>query len=233
MTDGSNKKVSGFMLFVIGTASIMGPWLLLTSQWIGYTGASVALAFAGCGLLCIPIALCYGELTAMFKNRGGTYEFVRAAFGREAGYWVSWTTIFSYVVVTLFQIVCVSMLLQYMFDFEMNTAMVLAVSIVLMIMMTVLNTRDMTIATTLQTCMFFVLVAVGLLYVIMFFANDAFDIDNWKPFFQEGLIGTNEIIGMDAGFLLAMAALVTMFFGFELIPQFASESSYPTARFGC
>ncbi len=230
MAENSTKGVSGFRLFVIGTASIMGPWLLLTSQWIGYTGASVALAFLGCGLLCIPIALCYGELTGMFKNRGGTYEFVRAAFGREAGYWVSWTTIFSYVVVTLFQIVCVSSLLQYLFNFSMDAAMVLAVSIVIMVMMTALNTRDMSIATTIQTVMFFVLVAVGLLYVIIFFCNGNFDINNWNPFFQLGLIGYNSIIGMDAGFLLAMAALVTMFFGFELIPQFASESSYPNSK---
>ncbi len=230
MTDTQTKKVIGFKLFVIGTASIMGPWLLLTSQWIGYTGASVALAFLGCGLLCIPIALCYGELTAMFKNKGGTYEYVRAAYGREAGYWISWTTIFSYIVVTLFQIICISMLLQYMLDFEMTTAMVLAVSIVLMLMMTALNTRDMSIATTLQTAMFFVLASVGILYVICFFCNDAFDISNWEPFFQEGMVGYNDIIGMDAGFLLAMAALVTMFFGFELIPQFASESSYPNSK---
>jgi amino acid transporter len=224
-------KVSGKKLFVIGTASIVGPWLILTSQWIGYTGASVALAFLICGLLCIPIALCYGELSGMFKDKGGTYEYVKAAYGREAGYWISWTTMFSYIVVTLFQIICVTMLLEYLGGWDFSQSLVMALAIVIMIAMTALNTRDLSMVTSLQVILFVLLVVVGFMYVIIFFFNDAFDTSNWDPFFQEGAIGYNSIIGMDAGFVLAVAALVTMFFGFELIPQFASEAEYPRNKY--
>ncbi len=212
-------------LFIIGAASILGPWLALTQQWIGYTGASVVFAFMICGVMCIPIALCYGELSGMFKNKGGTYEYVRAAFGRGAGYWVSWTTMFSYILVTLFQVICVSTVIQYVFDLDMPVTIMLAVAIVMMVMMAVLNTRDMSFTTSLQMVLFFVLLSVGLLYVIMFFVNGDFSVENWKPLFQQGMFGHNEIAGMDSGFILAVAALVTMFYGFELIPQFASEAN--------
>ncbi len=217
-------------LFIIGAASILGPWLALTQQWIGYTGASVVFAFMICGVMCIPIALCYGELSGMFKNKGGTYEYVRAAFGRGAGYWVSWTTMFSYILVTLFQVICVSTVIQYVFDLDMPVTIMLAVAIVMMVMMAVLNTRDMSFTTSLQMVLFFVLLSVGLLYVIMFFVNGDFSVENWKPLFQQGMFGHNEIAGMDSGFILAVAALVTMFYGFELIPQFASEANYPRKK---
>lgn len=228
---GLTGKVSGKKLFIIGTSSIVGPWLILTSQWIGYTGASVALAFALCGLLCIPIALCYGELAGMFKTRGGSYEYVKTAYNREAGYWISWTTMFTYIVLICFQIICVTMLTQFIVGWEFSKALIVGISVALMIVMTLLNTRNLSMATSIQTVLFFVLVAVGFLSVMSFFVNDAWSTSNMGPFFQEGMIGFNEIIGMDAGFLLAIAALVTMFFGFELIPQFAGEADYPPKKY--
>lgn len=209
----------------------MGPWLILTSQWIGYTGVSVTLAFLLCGLLCIPIALCYGELAGLFKNRGGSYEYVRTAYNREAGYWVSWTTMFTYIVLICFQIICVTMLIQYIMGEDFAKLVVIGIAVALMILMTVLNTRNLSVATTLQVGMFFVLVASGVIAMVLFFMNGAFSIDNVGPFFQYGMMGYNDIIGMDAGFLLAIAALVTMFFGFELIPQFAGETDYPMKKY--
>ncbi|MDR2845653.1 MAG: APC family permease, partial [Candidatus Methanoplasma sp.] len=220
-------RVGGKKLFILGTSSIMGPWLILTSQWIGYTGLSVCLAFILCGLLCVPIALCYGELAGMFKTRGGSYEYVRTAYSREAGYWVSWTTMFTYIVLICFQIICVTMLIQYIAGTAFAQILIIGIAVALMILMTILNTRNLSIATSLQVAMFFVLIVAGFITMICFITSSTFSLDNMGPFFQEGMFGYNEIIGMDAGFILAIAALVTMFFGFELIPQFAGEANYP------
>ena len=233
MSESSNLtgRVGGKKLFIIGTSSIVGPWLILTSQWIGYTGVSVSLAFALCGLLCIPIALCYGELAGMFKTRGGSYEYVRTAFNREAGYWVSWTTMFTYIVLICFQIICVTMLIEYIGGWTFEQSLVILMVVLLMVAMTLLNTRKLSVATSIQVGMFFILVGVGILYVAMFFLNPAWSVDNIGPLFQNGMVGYNSIIGMDAGFLLAVAALVTMFFGFELIPQFAGEANYPVKNY--
>jgi len=217
-------------LFILGTSSIMGPWLILTSQWIGYTGVSVSLAFLLCGLLCIPIALCYGELAGMFKKRGGSYEYVRTAYNREAGYWVSWTTMFTYIVLICFQIICVTMLVQYIAGEDFTRIAIVGIAVSLMILMALLNTRNLSVATTLQVVMFFVLISAGIITMICFITSSVFDVGNIGPFFQHGMMGHNDIIGMDAGFILAVAALVTMFFGFELIPQFAGEANYPTNK---
>jgi len=229
--NGLTGRVGGKKLFILGTSSIMGPWLILTAQWIGYTGVSVSLAFLLCGLLCIPIAFCYGELAGMFRNRGGSYEYVRTAYNREAGYWISWTTMFTYIVLICFQIICVTMLIQYLMGEDFAKILVIAIAVVLMILMTLLNTRNLSVATTLQVAMFFILVISGCVAMVCFFMNGSFSLGNMGSFFQNGMIGHNDIIGMDAGFLLAIAALVTMFFGFELIPQFAGEANYPAKKY--
>jgi len=227
----SSKKVSGKRLFILGTSAIVGPWLILTSQWIGYTGLSVTLAFILCGLLCVPIALCYGELASIFKTRGGSYEYVRTAYNREAGYWVSWTTMFTYIVLICFQVLCVTFLAQFIFGFTFSMVQTIAIAVLLMVAMTLLNTRNITVITGIQAVMFIILVAVGIISIVAFITNGSFDIGNAGDFFQMGMVGHNDIIGMDAGFLLAIAALVTMFFGFELIPQFAAESDYPPNKY--
>jgi APA family basic amino acid/polyamine antiporter len=166
----------------------------------------------------------------MFKTRGGSYEYVRAAYNREAGYWVSWTTMFTYIVLICFQIICVTMLIQYIAGEDFAKIVVIGIAVSLMILMTVLNTRNLSVATTLQVVMFFVLVAAGVVTMICFVGSSVFGLENIGPFFQNGIMGRNDIIGMDAGFVLAVAALVTMFFGFELIPQFAGEANYPANK---
>lgn len=166
----------------------------------------------------------------MFKSRGGSYEYVRTAYNREAGYWVSWTTMFTYIVLICFQIICVTMLIQYIMGEDFTRMVVIGIALALMALMALLNTRNLSVATSLQVVMFFVLIISGIVTMVCFFLNGAFGLDNMGPFLQMGFMGHNDIIGMDAGFLLAVAALVTMFFGFELIPQFAGEANYPANK---
>ena len=43
---GLNRSIGPLRLFVLGTASIVGPWLVMTNWWISLTGSSIALAFS-------------------------------------------------------------------------------------------------------------------------------------------------------------------------------------------
>ena len=231
MADELTGNISGTKLFVLGTASIVGPWLMLTAQWIGYTGVSVCLAFIACGLLCLPIGLCYGELAGLFKNKGGSYEYVRSAFNRDTGYWISWTTMFTYVSLIVFQLVCVATIVGYAGNLDISGVTLYAFVIFLMVLMTLLNSRNIEIAGSLQMVLFVVLVVSGVVSVVSFVTNGNWDLSNMGDFLQQGLISRNEVMGIDTGLLMAIAALVTMFFGFELIPQFAGESSYPVNKY--
>lgn len=224
-------NISGRKLFILGTASIVGPWLILTAQWIGYTGISVILAFIICGMLCLPIGLCYGELAGLFRSKGGSYEYVRAAFGKDAGYWISWFTMFTYISLIVFQIISVVTLITYSGGFEFNAVTLAGLCILMMLLMTLLNSRNINIAGSLQMVLFAFLAVAGFFFATVFITSDVWSFEWMGEFFAQGMMNFNQTLGMDTGFLIAIAALVTMFFGFELIPQFSGESSYPVNRY--
>ena len=224
-------NMSGTKLFVLGAASIFGPWLMLTGQWIGYTGVSVILAFIVCGVLCIPIGLCYGELAAMFKNKGGSYEYVKFAFSNNAGYWVSWFTMFTYISLIVFQVICVTTLVGFAFDIEMSQATIAIVCVALMILLLIMNSLGSDLAGSLQMVFCFILLAAGLIFSMAFIFGGHWSPDMFGDFFQQGMVSHSDYLGMDTGFFMAVAGLVTMFFGFELMPAFAGESSYPSSKY--
>lgn len=70
---------------------------------------------------------------------------------------------------------------------------------------------------TVQFWLFAFTVAVGFGYLILFIFTPQFDTANWSPFFYFGV----------PGFLTGVGLMITMYFGFELIPQFAEECKYP------
>ncbi|NLK26206.1 MAG: APC family permease [Euryarchaeota archaeon] len=217
---GLNRSIGPLRLFVLGTASIVGPWLVMTNWWISLTGSSIALAFSVLGLLCIPIGLVFGELTAMFPEAGGPFVYIKKAFSGEVTYWFSWALMLSYTVVLAFQLRALMEIIGYMWWPDMTLLTTMIISVIIALAVFLLNTRDVSIGTGIQVGIFATLAIVGFGYAFLFFASPQFDTANWQPFFQEG----------PDGFLTAVALMVTMFFGFEVIPQFAEEANYPANK---
>jgi amino acid transporter len=220
-TAGSlNKSIGPLKLFVLGAASIVGPWLVMTNWWISLTGASIALAFTVLGLMCIPIGLLYGELTAMFPQTGGSFIYIKKAFSKETTYWLSWALMLSYTTVLAFQLRAMMSIIEYMWWPDMSFFATIVIAAILATLVFLVNTRNVSIGTTVQLVLFATLAIVGFGYSIMFFMSPQFSTGNWEPFFQ---------MGAD-GFFTAVALMVTMFFGFEVIPQMAEETNYPAKK---
>ncbi|HXZ23733.1 MAG TPA: APC family permease [Methanomassiliicoccales archaeon] len=214
------RSIGGLRLFVLAVASIVGPWLVMTNWWISLTGPSIALAFIFVGLMCIPIGLVYGELTAMFPQAGGSYVYIRKAFGTEATYWANWALMLSYTTVLAFQLKSLMSIIQYLWWPDMTTLAFIALALIIAFLVFMLNTREVSIGTGVQFVIFLVLAIVGFGYVSLFFVSPTFSTSNWTPFLQNGV----------DGLLTATALMVTMFFGFEVVPQFAEEAKYPVNK---
>ncbi|MEM6732240.1 MAG: APC family permease, partial [Myxococcota bacterium] len=83
--------------------TVVALWLLVINGLIGagifgvpataarLTGAYSPLMFVLCGLLILPILLCFGELASYFRGTGGPIRYAAAAFGRFAGFETGWT----------------------------------------------------------------------------------------------------------------------------------------------
>ncbi len=214
------RSMGPIYLFAMAAATIIGPWLVMTNWWLSLTGVSIALAFVLVGLMCIPIGLVYGELTATYPKAGGSFVYIERAFGKEVSYWVSWALMLSYAAVLAFQLMALMDIIRFLWwpDMTIEIMMVLAAGVAMLNF--VLNTREVNIGAGVQFVLFLTLAVVGFGYSLLFFTNGNFSTSNWEPLFQTG---TN-------GFLTATALMVTMFFGFEVIPQFAEESKYPLKK---
>lgn len=214
------KSLGSWYLFAMATAAVIGPWLVMMQWWISLTGASIALSFLVVGLMCIPIGLVYGEMTAMLPFVGGPFVFIQNAFGKEASFWTSWALLLSYTTVLSFQLMALMWIVEYLWWPGMPLSSMMIIAAILAVGFAIMNSRELIISATAQFLMFLVLVVIAVTIVVLFVSHPTFDTANWSPFFQTGT----------DGFFTATALMVTMFFGFEIIPQFAEESKYPTEK---
>jgi len=218
--NGLKKTMGPAFLFTMAVATIIGPWLVMTNWWLSLTGPSIFLSFVIVGLMCIPIGLVYGELTAMLPQVGGSFYFIKKAFGNEASFWVSWSLILSYTAVLSFQLLAFTNIVQYLWLPGLSVEGVMLISAILAVLCFFINSRQLSISALTQLIMTVVLAVIGIGYVLLFFVSPQYNTANLSPFFSTGL----------SGFVTATALMVTMFFGFEVIPQFAEESKYPVKK---
>jgi len=88
------KKVLSFRAILLITVnSIMGTGIFfLPAVGARVGGPASLLAWIALSLLCIYIAMCFGELTSMYPKSGGIYEFCKHAYGRFFSFLIGWTT---------------------------------------------------------------------------------------------------------------------------------------------
>jgi amino acid transporter len=214
------KVMGGMSMFAMAAGSIIGPWLVMMQWWLSLSGPSIALAFVLTGLLCIPIGLVYGEMTSMLPNVGGPFVFIYNAFGKQAAFWGAWSLMLAYSTVIAFQLYAIGGLISYLWWPDMPHSALVVICLFLCLGFYFMNSRALSLSANAQIVMFFVLVIIGVGTMIAFITHPTFSTANWTPFFQTG----------KSGFLTATALMVTMYFGFELIPQFAEESKYPVKK---
>jgi APA family basic amino acid/polyamine antiporter len=214
------RVMGGIFLFAMAAGSIIGPWLVMMQWWISLSGPSIAFAFVITGLLCIPIGLVYGELTSMLPHVGGPFVFIHNAFGKQASFWGAWSLMLAYSTVIAFQLYAIGGLISYLWWPEMPHWALVIIAIALCLILYAMNSRALSLSATAQFIMFLVLVVIGFGTMIAFVTHSTFTTAHWTPFFRTG----------GSGFLTATALMVTMYFGFELIPQFAEESKYPVKK---
>jgi len=217
---GLKKSMGPWYLFAMAAATIIGPWLVMTNWWLSLTGASIAIAFILVGVMCIPIGLVYGELTAAYPQAGGSFIYLQKAFGKEASFWTSWALMLSYAAVLAFQLMALTDIISFLWWPDMSIEVMMLLAALVALLNYALNTREVNISAGVQFILFLMLAVVGFGYSLLFMTNGQFSTSNWEPFFFTG----------GNGFITATALMVTMFFGFEVIPQFAEESKYPLKK---
>ena len=84
------KQFSPWYLLAMAVGAMIGPWVVMMQWWLQLSGPSIALAFTVLGIMCIPIALVYGEMTCHDPFTGGPFQYTHTAFGKHVAFWSTW-----------------------------------------------------------------------------------------------------------------------------------------------
>lgn len=215
------KSFNPWYLLAMAIGAMIGPWVVMMQWWVQLSGPSIGLAFTLVGIMCVPIALVYGEMTAMLPFTGGPFVYVNSAFGKHAAFWSTWGLLLAYLSVLGFLIMAAIQLVQYLWWPDMTQLQLVVIGIIVAILIYLLASRSIIVSATAQFVMTVLMLLVAVVVILMFTTHETFTTANWSPFFATGT----------DGFFTGAALMITMYFGFELVPQFVQECNYPARSF--
>jgi len=119
----SMRAMGSWALTAVGLNMVVGAgFFLLPAEFFRAAGAWGPWIIATVGLFMIPIALSFAEVGSRFDVHGGPYLYLRAAFGRLAGFEVAWILWVSRVVSHASVVAGLLILLEVVFNAPLTGA---------------------------------------------------------------------------------------------------------------
>jgi len=210
------RELRFFDVLCLGINAIIGSGIFLfPGIMMQQVGPASIFAFLGTGVLLIPVALCFAQLSARVRATGGPCLYAEEAFGPWAGFgvgWICWiTNIFSFAAVA-------NAVSSYMGHFWAPLGSIVAtklIAAVVILALGILNYRGVKPAA--RTTDFFTILKIiplALFVIVGFFYIDP---SRFVP------LAPNGFGSMGSALFLAFFA----FQGFEVVPVLAGESKNP------
>lgn len=243
MTSNSNKDLKKVLrtrdVIMLAFGAMIGwGWVVSSGQWIQAGGVlGTVVGFLIGGIMIYLVGLTYAELLSAMPKSGGAMNFSYAAFGATGSYITIWALALSYIGVVCFEACSFATIMQYVvpdflqgylytvagYDVYLSWVAVAIIASVLVIYVNYLGTKT---AARFQNILTSIIASVGLILV----AGSAFngDVENLTV---QAFVGDNtqSLIGN----VLKVAIMTPFFlFGFDIIPQAASEINVPLKRLG-
>lgn len=93
-----SRNLGLFSATMIGIGGMIGAGIFaLTGIAAGISGSSVALVFILNGLLTLPTAMAYAELSSSLPRAGGGYAIIQEGMGGANGFLAGWMSLFAYI----------------------------------------------------------------------------------------------------------------------------------------
>lgn len=216
-----SKSVGGFTIWATAAGMLIGPWIIYTKWFWELTGPSIVLAFTLSALVIIPIAFIFAELCTMLPASGGSYLYSSVAFGPNIGFIAAWLSALSYNALLAGNCSMAISLFQLIGIVSDNEALRIGVSVLTIIFYFTLNRMKVDVAAKVSTFITVGLIICGIIINGgLLGMSGQWTLENFKPFLVNG----------PSGLLTTVGILITMYFGFEAIPQFVEEANIPIKR---
>jgi APA family basic amino acid/polyamine antiporter len=213
------RKVGLFGAASVGIANIIGAGISVVSGVAaGLAGPSVILSFLLAGFIALLTALSSAELSSFITETGASYAFTKKAFGRFPSFLVGWFKYFDYMAGAAAVSVGFAAYFTSLFGMSGELPLFLA-AVGLPIIFTILSvvgTKESADATSIM-----VIIKVSALVLLMILSGlyliQFFNIDNFTPFFPNGINGTFN----------GAAIIFFAFLGFNTVAMMSEETKEP------
>lgn len=241
------RKLGSWQLMTLGVGAIIGAGIFVATGHVAahHTGPAIVFSFLFALLACLCAALCYAEFAALLPVSGSAYSYVRAAFGKLAGWSIGWCLILEYLMAAATVAVGWSGYLQTLLGsagvqvppllgaapwtaagagtLVRSGSWVNLPAVLLLVAMTLVLARGVRVSVRLSAW----LVGIKLGVIALFIVCGAFfiDPDNWQPFLppntgQPGEFGWS-------GVLRGAAIIFYAYLGFDTVSTAARETRDP------
>ncbi|MBS3109042.1 amino acid permease [Candidatus Woesearchaeota archaeon] len=208
------RSLGYFAIISLAVASIMGTGLFYGAGIAPqYAGNASILSWVVLSLFGLYIAACFGELTSMFPEAGGVYEFCKRAYGRFFSFIIGWVAWLVGNITTSLIVVAAVNLIMPSHPGTIIWKFFIAVGIIILLNYIAFLGSEASAATLvmLATVSFVVILA----FLIPGFGH--IDPANFQPFFE---FGTGAIF-------VAVFFIAESFFGWESATFLSEETNNP------
>ena len=223
------KSISRTQYLALGFGTILGSgWVVLLGSWLrdaGPGGAIIGFLLGGGSMT--AVALVFAELTARFPIAGGDFTYAYNVLGHRCGFIVGWFLILFLISVCGFEAISLPWILQtiypgfggqvaYSILSTDVTVGALVIGVVGVLLIALLNYREIKLAVRVHTLITFALVVT--LFVVLIGSLSTGSMQNVRPIFASSN-GRSWLLG--AGWVFATSAFSLN--GFQAIPQTIEE----------
>jgi APA family basic amino acid/polyamine antiporter len=236
MTDSGEefKKVlnSRHVLALAFGAMVGWSWVLVAGTWVATAGSlGTLIAFIIGGIAISLVGLTYSELASAMPKAGGEHVYTHRALGPSWSFACTWTLLFAYLNVCLFESVALPTAIEYLqpnirmgslwqvlgADVDLGFVLIGSGGALVVTIINMLGVRFAAMAQVVVTAVI-ILSGVGL----MLGAGLNGDWQNAQPLIAEPA----------SGILVVLIMVPAMLVGFDVIPQSAEEIDLPPERIG-
>lgn len=175
------KKTLGYpSIIALSLTAMLGTGMFFGTSIAAQTnnlGNASLIAWALLAAIAIYVSLCFAELSSMFPNAGGVYEFAKQAYGRFASFMIGWTT---WLVGNITATVMIVAGMSYLFPAAHHELLRLGVSLGLLVVLNLVAFRGIEASTRVLI----VISSITLIAILAVIVPGTLEIqpDNYQPF---------------------------------------------------
>ena len=209
------KEIRLPAMIAMAAGGMIAAWMVEIKYWFELSGPGSMFAIIFLGLMIIPLAYIYSEMTSMQPYAGGQYIWVSNGMGRNMGFAAFWMIMLLYIMCMPTVGYGIASMFGYIFPIT-NTQVKLSALAILVVWFFLTN-LELKFLVKIQNVLFWSTLVIAVGADIYFIFSGKWHFANLSPWFPNGAAGWGAAVGL----------LVMKIVGFDLIPQLAEESNFP------